>query len=80
VTHPMQLQQPVGLFFLYGWRRGKGPYYLTNATTIDEGIGLAQPFLRTHRRVTVESVHEDGAVVWDSDRVLRATGRPMRAI
>ena len=32
----MQLQQPVGLYFVYGWRWGNGPYYLDNASTIEE--------------------------------------------
>jgi hypothetical protein len=30
MTHPMQLRQPVNLYFVYGWRLGNGPHYLTN--------------------------------------------------
>jgi hypothetical protein len=65
------------MLHIYGWRRGDGPYFLGNPSTVDEGIILAEDILKDRRRGFMRAVVKDvraGEVLWHSAPVLRPGG------
>jgi hypothetical protein len=65
--------EPSSLFFVFGWkgaRMSDGPYYVTNAPTLDHAIAQARRALTDHRwtRTTAGDVRRN-AMLWDSAAV-----------
>ena len=48
----------VRLFFVYGWRRAVGPFYLATARILADGIRIAEDTLRDRRGFTRTEVRD----------------------
>lgn len=57
--------QATGLFFVYGWRGTRGPFYVAGANTPQQSIERAREALRRWKRTVAKDVRT-GETLWDS--------------
>jgi hypothetical protein len=52
------------LYFIFGYRRTRGPFFVTNATELGAAIDRAQSAKRHFSRVEVHDIREN-RIVWE---------------
>jgi hypothetical protein len=58
---------PIDLFHVYGWK-GSDQYFVTSASSAEDGMQIAKDYLGAYQRMTLENVREH-RIVWDSAHV-----------
>jgi hypothetical protein len=52
------------LYFIFGYRRTRGPFFVANAVALDAAIDRARSAKKKFSRVEVHDVHEN-RIVWE---------------